>query len=232
MLNKNDPLWIGYSAIKDYVLRRTYLGKDTFTLRFIEEFNNILSLFSKRSCAKIIYVLYMVKYSNQYELEVYSDIHNYSIFNFVRKMKNLKIVKQLPKSSKEHKTCSHFWKKNRPKSSSDNTFYYLDKEFIPVIESFLPLLECIFDNAVIEDLKTRRDNCQKYFDAIERQKKTHIEQIKESRGTCHHCETLIPKNAVEDKDFRYLNKTWNRMLCMRCDKKVPFEQKLEWSRKK
>lgn len=204
------------TEVQKYIRQNNCPDADVMSKENIVELNNIFGLFANRSVRRLLYVLHNTLYSNLYEIELLCNVHHYSIFNYLKKLKDLGIVQTLPKKSKEYRLFSSFWKAYRPRSMDGNIFYYIESDFVPVIDKFIPLLQSEFRQSEISELDDRRNAWLSHKKVVQTQRNAAEMANKNALGFCSNptCKTLIMVGMVDGKDYFQFGR--NHRLCRSC----------------
>lgn len=181
---------------------------------------DFMQIFSNKSIRKILFVLNNTEYSNQYELELLSNIHHYCIFNYLNKLKEYGIVNILDDDLVDYHIISNYWKENKPNSSLNNTFYMIDIEFSKIINNLKDFFCNDFLQSDLKMIEKRRKTWIDYKNKVRKQNEINAIEIKNAIGYCSNpdCNKLIVAKSREGKDYFQINN--KKRLCNGCYHKI------------
>jgi hypothetical protein len=231
MKNKLSPYTLGFTKIEKYIKASASFISDNIDRNFLFTTIDILHLLSSKPIGKILYALSQISYSNYYELHNLAGIDKIIIIRQISRMRDYRIVLPLSKASKEYKIQNHFWKKRYPNGLSNNTFYYLDPQFLGVIKHFENLLKSYFaGNSYLESIENRKVSWLEHNKIVVMQFKAKQEIIKTAVGRCCNCNKLIVKSMKFEVDYRRLGK--NTLVCKNCYDTSSNDQIIKWMKGK
>jgi transcriptional antiterminator len=194
----------------------------------LEIYAEITELISNRQIAKVLFTLFFLEYSNNYELAKFLREHKYTITYYMQRLEGLKVVKRLHKKSKNYNIVQSFWNEKYTTSHKDSRFFSISDSFKPIVQDLYEVWEGYLKVFEVESIARRQRQWQDHKQIVENQLKYMRQREQESLGTCIHCGKLIPPNA---RDSKYYSKFPAGWVCHECLMSTPAGQRVEWMKK-
>jgi len=166
-----------------------------------DAFNTIFDCLMKEQTGKLIYCLYKFKFSNKYELKRYTSLSKSSVTHFMDKFWKYAMYDILSRRDGTYRLLMNFWQYEHKNGHKKGIFYYINPNFISVIEAFEDILRYHFAKRDLVLIEKRTAKWLNHQERIEQQAQAQKLFEKSSIGKCEICSTLILADSIEGKHY-------------------------------
>ena len=195
----------------------------SFEKRFIQ----ILSYFTKKYPAKILYSLHEISFTSYWEISHLSHLDNlHWVWKTFANLEGVGMVEQVQKGHADYETIKHFWKGEHLTSPKTPALFSLKKEFNKIVEAYSDtLIRQFFSKAELGAILSRKKRWEQHHVAVKNQKQFFDRRKAMSIGDCMVCGKLIMKTDVRGKDYHKYRKG---LVCRLCQSKADKKQLIKW----
>ena len=203
-------------SVFDFCLNENILDNFRGKKQLISASTDIQNFLLDERSGKLVYLLWKIRYSNNYELKKTLIMHHESITYFIKKLSKYRIILILRRRSEEYQVVNSFWSSQSVTSWKKGTFYYINPAFEEVIKNFEEILLSFFDPVDIANIEKRRNAWFSHKELALTARNATDMAHKNAIGYCSNptCNTLIGVSMVENED--YFQITRKHKLCRDC----------------
>lgn len=217
-------------VVLDFILKQLTRVPEGDELFIEKQLIRHLQFFTNKYSSKVIYGLFIMRYSSFHELSVKLNLSRNKVRKSIYELEEYNIVKELKDDHYMNKVMMKYWRDTFPNTRKKPVLYIINPNFTIVVKTYQ---EMIFNKFITSKeysrVIMRGKDFTKYYEKVKKQVEAVRKKEEEAIGRCSHCGNLVTNSPIRGKHY---HKYHVGLICDHCKRTATKEMLIKWMDRK